>query len=153
MENQIFQNLYSNYKNAFENIAIAQETNNGKTNNIADLCIHQIFEAQVEKSPDATAVIFLDPPTQLTYRQLNQRANKLAHYLRNLGIGPEVLVGIHMERSLEMIIALLGVLKAGGAYVPLDPAYPPERLAFILEDTKTALKLDLLLPIVRDLEV
>jgi amino acid adenylation domain-containing protein len=141
MENQIFQNLYSNYKNAFENIAIAQETNNGKTNNITDLCIHQIFEAQVEKSPDATAVIFLDPPTQLTYRQLNQRANQLAHYLRNLGVGPEVLVGIHMERSLEMIIALLGVLKAGGAYVPLDPAYPPERLAFILEDTKTAVML------------
>ncbi len=82
MPNQT-QNLYSNHKNEFENIAIAQETNNGKANNIANLCIHQIFEAQVEKSPDATAVIFLDAPTQLTYRQLNQRANQLAHYLRN----------------------------------------------------------------------
>ncbi|WP_338124974.1 non-ribosomal peptide synthetase [Fischerella thermalis] len=107
------------------------------------LCIHQMFEAQVEKSPDMVAVALADTPSldKLTYRQLNQRANQLAHHLRNLGVGPEVLVGVCMDRSLEMIVALLGVLKAGGAYVPLDPAYPPERLAFILEDTKTPVML------------
>ncbi|MDF5709057.1 MAG: amino acid adenylation domain-containing protein [Nostoc sp. S4] len=100
-----------------------------------DLCIHQMFEMQVERSPQAIAVVFED--TQLTYQQLNQQANQLAHYLRTLGVGPEVLVGICLERSLEMIVGLLGILKAGGAYVPLDPSYPKERLAFILEDTQT----------------
>jgi len=97
-----------------------------------DRCAHELFEAQVERTPDATAVVFEDG--QLTYRELNRRANQLAHYLRRLGVGPEVLVGIYMERSLEMIIGLLGILKAGGAYLPLDPSYPPERLAFMLED-------------------
>ena len=100
-----------------------------------DLCIHQMFEMQVERSPQAIAVVFEN--TQLTYRQLNQRANQLAHHLRTLGVGPEVLVGICLERSLEMIVGLLGILKAGGAYVPLDPAYPSERLAFILSDIQT----------------
>ncbi|MHC5714684.1 MAG: amino acid adenylation domain-containing protein [Nostoc sp.] len=100
-----------------------------------DLCIHQMFEMQVERSPQAIAVVFEN--IQLTYRQLNQRANQLAHHLRTLGVGPEVLVGICLERSLEMIVGLLGILKAGGAYVPLDPAYPSERLAFILSDTQT----------------
>lgn len=100
-----------------------------------DVCIHQMFEMQVERSPQAIAVVFEN--TQLTYQQLNQRANQLAHHLRSLGVGPEVLVGICLERSLEMIVGLLGILKAGGAYVPLDPAYPKERLAFILEDTQT----------------
>ncbi|MBD2410736.1 amino acid adenylation domain-containing protein [Nostoc calcicola FACHB-3891] len=100
-----------------------------------NLCIHQMFEMQVERSPQAIAVVFEN--TQLTYEQLNQRANQLAHYLRSLGVGPEVLVGICLERSLEMIVGLLGILKAGGAYVPLDPSYPKERLAFILEDTQT----------------
>ncbi|MDZ8110116.1 MAG: amino acid adenylation domain-containing protein [Nostoc sp. DedQUE12a] len=100
-----------------------------------NLCIHQMFEMQVERSPQAIAVVFEN--TQLTYQQLNQRANQLAHYLRTLGVGPEVLVGICLERSLEMIVGLLGILKAGGAYVPLDPSYPKERLAFILEDTQT----------------
>ncbi|MBD2435731.1 non-ribosomal peptide synthetase [Nostoc sp. FACHB-110] len=99
------------------------------------LCLHQMFEAQVERSPDAIAVVF--EHQQLTYQQLNQKANQLAHYLQKLGVGPEVLVGICLERSLEMVVGLLGILKAGGAYVPLDPAYPPERLAFILEDTQT----------------
>ena len=97
-------------------------------------CIHQLFEAQVERTPDAVAVVFEDQ--QLTYRELNPRANQLAHHLRALGVGPEVLVGICMERSLEMVIGLLGILKAGGAYVPLDPAYPQERLAFMLEDAQ-----------------
>ncbi|WP_375476969.1 amino acid adenylation domain-containing protein [uncultured Nostoc sp.] len=97
-------------------------------------CIHQLFEAQVERTPDAVAAVFEDQ--QLTYRELNQRANKLAHYLRTLGVKPELLVGICVERSLYMIIGLLAILKAGGAYIPLDPSYPKERLEFILEDTQ-----------------
>ncbi|MBW4669172.1 MAG: amino acid adenylation domain-containing protein [Cyanomargarita calcarea GSE-NOS-MK-12-04C] len=106
-----------------------------QTFDIKDLCIHQIFEQQVEKTPDAIAVVFEE--RQFTYQQLNCHANQLAHHLRTLGVGPEVLVGICMERSLEMVVGLLGILKAGGAYVPLDPAYPLERLAFVLEDTQT----------------
>ncbi|MEG3905890.1 amino acid adenylation domain-containing protein [Microcoleus sp. B4-C5] len=98
-----------------------------------DKCIHQLFEEQVERTPDAIAVVFEEK--QLTYRELNVKANQLAHYLRSLGVRPEVLVGICVERSLEMIIGLLGILKAGGAYVPLDPNYPSERLAFMLEDS------------------
>ncbi|MEH2423097.1 MAG: amino acid adenylation domain-containing protein [Nostoc sp.] len=114
---------------------VLQEWNNSQVVSHQDLCIHQMFEMQVERSPQAIAVVFEN--TELTYRQLNQRANQLAHYLRALGVGPEVLVGICLERSLEMIVGLLAILKAGGAYVPLDPAYPLERLAFILEDTQT----------------
>jgi amino acid adenylation domain-containing protein len=98
-----------------------------------DKCIHQLFEAQVEKTPDAVAVVFEDQ--QLTYRELNQRANQLAHYLQTLGVRPEVLVGICVERSLEMVVGLLGILKAGGAYVPLDPHYPQERLSYMLADS------------------
>ncbi len=99
-----------------------------------DQCIHQLFEAQVEKTPDAVALVFEDQ--QLTYRQLNHKANQLAHYLLSLGVKPEVLVGIDIERSLEMVIGLLGILKAGGAYLPLDPTYPAARLAFMLEDAQ-----------------
>ncbi|MDB9450285.1 non-ribosomal peptide synthetase, partial [Dolichospermum circinale] len=95
-------------------------------------CIHQLFEEQVEKTPDAVAVVFEDQ--QLTYRELNQRANQLAHHLQTLGVRPEVLVGICVERSLEMVVGLLGILKAGGAYVPLDPHYPQERLDYMLAD-------------------
>ncbi|MEK8020609.1 MAG: amino acid adenylation domain-containing protein [Candidatus Parabeggiatoa sp.] len=97
-----------------------------------DHCIHQLFEAQVEKSPDAIAVVFENQ--QLTYGELNTKANQLAHYLQTLGVKAEVLVGICVERSLEMVIGLLGILKAGGAYVPLDPSYTQDRLAFMLED-------------------
>ena len=100
-----------------------------------DLCIHQIFEIQVEQTPDAVAVLCEN--TQLTYQQLNQKANQLAHYLRSLGVGTKDLIGICLERSLEMVVGLLGILKAGAAYVPLDPGYPAERLAFILADTQT----------------
>ncbi|WP_313931398.1 amino acid adenylation domain-containing protein [Nostoc sp. FACHB-133] len=114
---------------------VIQEWNDTELDHHQDLCIHQMFEMQVERSPQSIAVIFEN--TQLTYWQLNQQANQLAHHLRALGVGPEVLVGICLERSLEMIVGLLGILKAGGAYVPLDPAYPSERLAFILEDTQT----------------
>jgi amino acid adenylation domain-containing protein len=108
------------------------EWNNTQTDYPKDACIHELFEEQVELTPDAIALVFEDE--QLTYKELNQRANQLAHHLRNLGVGAEVLVGICVERSLEMVVGLLGILKAGGAYVPLDPAYPPERLAFMLED-------------------
>ncbi|WP_396956092.1 amino acid adenylation domain-containing protein [Nitrosomonas sp.] len=102
-------------------------------------CLHQLFEAQVEKSPDAIAVVFEDQ--QLTYAQLNAKANQLAHYLRAQGVGPEVLVGICMERSLEMVVGILGILKAGGAYLPIDPGYPRERIAFMLEDAQPVLNL------------
>ena len=113
--------------------------NDTQTNYPMDQCIHELFEAQVERSPDAIAVIFEDQ--QLTYRELNQRANQLAHHLRSLGVGPEVLVGICVERSLNMVIGLLGILKAGGAYVPLDPSYPKERLAFMLENAQPSVLL------------
>ena len=102
-------------------------------------CVHELFQNQVERTPDAVAVVF--EHQKLTYRELNIRANQLAHYLKKLGVGPEVLVGICVERSLEMMIGLLGILKAGGAYVPLDPEYPQERLAFILKDTRAAVLL------------
>ncbi|MEG4499889.1 amino acid adenylation domain-containing protein [Microcoleus sp. F10-C6] len=105
----------------------------------AQTCIHQLVEAIVELSPDGVAVVF--GQESLTYRQLNSRANVLAHYLQALGVGPEVLVGICIERSLEMVVGLLGILKAGGAYVPLDPAYPTERLTFMLEDTQISVLL------------
>ena len=100
-------------------------------------CIHQLFEEQVKRTPDAVAVVFEDE--KLTYRQLNNRANKLANYLRSKGVGPEVLVGICVERSIEMVVGLLGIIKAGGAYVPLDPAYPQERLTYILEDSQVSI--------------
>jgi amino acid adenylation domain-containing protein/non-ribosomal peptide synthase protein (TIGR01720 family) len=104
-----------------------------------DFCIHQLFEAQVERTPEAVAVVFGDE--QLTYRELNRRANQLAHHLRSLGVGPDVLVGICVQRSLEMVVGLLGILKAGGAYVPLDPTYPQQRLAFMLEDAQVSVLL------------
>lgn len=97
-----------------------------------DKCIHQIFEAQVEKTPEAVAVVFENQ--QLTYRELNTRANQLANHLVREGVKPETLVGICVERSIEMVVGLLGILKAGGAYVPLDPAYPQERLRYMLGD-------------------
>jgi amino acid adenylation domain-containing protein/non-ribosomal peptide synthase protein (TIGR01720 family) len=95
--------------------------------------IHELFEAQVRAQPEATAVVH--GGAQLTYEQLNARANRLAHHLRALGVGPEVPVGICTSRSIEMLVGLLGILKAGGAYVPLDPTYPQERLAFMLADS------------------
>jgi amino acid adenylation domain-containing protein len=97
-------------------------------------CIHELFEVQVERTPDAVAVVFDNQ--QLTYRELNTLANQLAHYLRSLGVTPEVLVGIWMERSLSMVIAILATLKAGGAYVPLDPTYPRDRLSGMVEDAQ-----------------
>ncbi|MCW5314094.1 amino acid adenylation domain-containing protein [Nostoc sp. KVJ3] len=102
-------------------------------------CIHKLFESQVERSPDAVAIE--QEAQKLTYRELSDRTNQLAHYLQNLGVKPEMLVGICVDRSLEMIVGLLAILKAGGAYVPLDPAYPKERLADILEDTQLGILL------------
>ncbi|MEM9161537.1 MAG: amino acid adenylation domain-containing protein, partial [Cyanobacteria bacterium P01_F01_bin.4] len=110
--------------------------NNTHTDYPRHQCIHQLFEQQVERTPDAIALTF--EHQQLTYRELNTRANQLAHHLQSLGVGPECLVGICMDRSLDTIVGLLGILKAGGVYVPLDPAYPPERLAFMLEDTQVS---------------
>jgi amino acid adenylation domain-containing protein len=98
------------------------------------LCVHQLFEAQAQRTPNAIAVLFENE--SLTYCELNKRADELAGRLRRLGVGPDVLVGICVERSIEMVIGLLGILKAGGAYVPLDPAYPRERLAFMLSDSE-----------------
>ncbi len=95
-------------------------------------CLHQLLEAQAERAPDAVAVVF--EAERLSYGELNRRANQLAHHLRGRGVGPEVRVGLCLERGVEMVVALLAVLKAGGAYVPLDPAYPAERLAFTLSD-------------------
>jgi non-ribosomal peptide synthetase component F len=109
------------------------EWNNTRTDFHNEVCIHRLFEEQVERTPDATAVIFKGK--KLTYRQLNARANQLAHRLRGLGVGPDVLVGICVERSIEMMVGLLAILKAGGAYVPLDPNYPRERLAYMLTDS------------------
>jgi amino acid adenylation domain-containing protein len=102
-------------------------------------CIHQLFEDQVALTPQALAVVF--ESQQLTYSELNDRANQVAHYLQTLQVGAETLVGISVERSLEMIVGLLGILKAGGAYVPLDPAYPEDRLAYILEDAQVSVLL------------
>ena len=97
-------------------------------------CIHQLFEAQVNRTPDNIAIVF--EQHQLTYRELNDRANQLAHYLRSKGVGKGVLVGLYLERSLAMVVGLWGILKAGGAYVPLDPAYPKDRVAYILADSQ-----------------
>ncbi|OQY57302.1 MAG: hypothetical protein B6247_00650, partial [Candidatus Parabeggiatoa sp. nov. 2] len=108
------------------------EWNNTQADYSKDKCIHQLFEAQVEKTPDAVAIVFGEQ--YLSYLALNQRANQLAHYLQTLAVKPEVLVGLCVERSIEMVVGLLGILKAGGAYLPLDPTYPSERLAFMLED-------------------
>ena len=97
-----------------------------------DACVHELIEQQAVRRSNSVAVTFEDQ--QLTYAELNRRANQLAHYLRKRGVGPDVLVGLCVERSLDMIVGLLGILKAGGAYVPLDPAYPKDRVAYILED-------------------
>jgi amino acid adenylation domain-containing protein/thioester reductase-like protein len=102
-------------------------------NNQSNNLIHQLLENQALLNPDAIAVVFQDE--QLTYQELNNKANQVAHYLQSLGVKPETFVGVCIERSLEMVIALLGVLKAGGAYIPLDPSYPSDRIAFMIEDS------------------
>ncbi|MGB7498154.1 MAG: amino acid adenylation domain-containing protein, partial [Candidatus Acidiferrum sp.] len=115
------------------------EFNDTKTDYPKDKCIHQLFEEQVQRTPDGVAVVF--EGQQLTYAQLNARANQLAHHLQTLGVAPEVPVALCMERCTEMVVGLLGILKAGGAYVPLNPAYPTERLSFTMEDAHAAVLL------------
>jgi amino acid adenylation domain-containing protein len=101
--------------------------------------VHELFEEQAARTPEAVAVV--SEGEQVSYAELNRRANQLAHYLRGLGVGPDTLVGLLLERSVELVVAVLGVLKAGGAYLPLDSAYPPERLRFMLEDASANLLL------------
>jgi non-ribosomal peptide synthetase component F len=98
----------------------------------SDLCIHHLFEQQVERTPDATAVVFMDQ--SMTYRELNERANCLAHHLIGLGVRPDTRVAICVDRSLAMVVGILAILKSGGAYVPLDPAYASERLCDMVSD-------------------
>lgn len=99
-------------------------------------CLHELFEKQVERTPDAIAVLFEE--ASLTYRQLNERANQLARYLIRFGVGPEKLVGFYTERSLDTVIGILGILKAGAAYLPIDPAYPADRIRFMLDDANAS---------------
>ena len=101
-----------------------------------DKCLHELFAEQAARVPDAVALVYEE--SELSYGELEQRSNQLAHYLRGLGVGPEVIVGLCVERSLEMVVGLLGILKAGGAYLPLDPGYPGERLAYMLEDARAS---------------
>ncbi|NET65460.1 MAG: amino acid adenylation domain-containing protein [Moorea sp. SIO1G6] len=118
---------------------ILVEWNDTITDYPKDKCIHQLFEEQVEKTPDAIAVVFEEQ--KLTYSQLNSKANQLAHYLQKLGVVPEMLVGICVERSVEMVVGLLAILKAGGAYVPLDQNYPTSRLNYMIEDAQLSILL------------
>ncbi|MBT9312777.1 non-ribosomal peptide synthetase [Leptothoe kymatousa] len=117
-----------------------------QVSNLQPKLLHQLFKQQVDKFPEQTAVIYHNPinpgvQQSLTYQELNCRANQLAHYLKKMGVGPDVLVGLCLERSVEMVVGLLAVLKAGGAYVPLDPHYPKERLAFMLSDAQISVLL------------
>jgi amino acid adenylation domain-containing protein len=118
---------------AAEKQALTREANPAVAAYPSESCIQELFEAQVARTPDAIAVVF--EGDQLTYTELNCRANQQAHYLRGLGVGPDARVGLCLERGLAMVISILGVLKAGGSYVPLDPSYPAERLRFMLSDS------------------
>jgi amino acid adenylation domain-containing protein len=118
--------------NAVERKQILIEWNDTRVDYPQDVLLHELFEAQVNRTPNAVAIEY--DGQRLTYRELNQRANRLAHHLRKLGVRPDALVGVCMERSLELVVALYGVLKAGGAYVPIDPDYPEERIGYMLED-------------------
>jgi amino acid adenylation domain-containing protein len=112
---------------------VLYEWNSSPTRQQSDQCVHELFEAAADRIPQATALVCGDD--RLTYSELNRRSNQLAQYLRQSGIGPEVRVGVYLERSVNNIVALLGILKAGGAYVPIDPIYPRDRVSFMLEDS------------------
>ena len=116
----------------YENRQLLIEWNNTSCEYASNLCVHQLFEAQVERAPDSVAVLY--DRKSIEYEGLNQRANKLAHYLMSNGIGVESIVGVCLDKSIDLVVALLGVLKAGAAYLPLDPNYPVERLAYMVED-------------------
>ncbi len=115
------------------------EWNNTQKDYPQDLCVHELFEKQVKQTPNAIALIY--EQQKITYQELNIRSNQLAHYLQKIGISSEVLVGICVERSIDMVVGMLAVIKAGGAYLPLDPNYPSERLNFILEDAQVSILL------------
>lgn len=117
-----------------ERTLLLREWNTTERPSSQDVCVHELFGQQAARQPDAIAVV--QEEVQLSYGELDRRANQLAHYLQRHGIGPERLVGLYLERSPQMVVGLLGILKAGGAYVPLDPTYPQERLAFMLADTQ-----------------
>jgi amino acid adenylation domain-containing protein len=118
---------------------ILEGWNNSQTDFPTNQCFHDLFARQVEQTPNATAVIAGEQ--RLTYRQLNQRANQLAHYLQARGVGPDTGVGVYLDNAVELIIGLLGIFKAGGAYVPLDPSYPPARIAFTMQDARLSILL------------
>jgi non-ribosomal peptide synthetase component F len=124
---------------AAERTLLLEQWNDTATSYPESQTIVHLFESQAAQAPDAIALVF--EGTQLTYAELNAKANRLAHYLRDAGVGPDVRVALCAERSLDMIVAIFGILKAGGAYVPLDPACPGERFAFILEDAAPAILL------------
>jgi non-ribosomal peptide synthetase component F len=132
-QSRLFQSL-DTLESTEEYLPLLVHSNDMQADYLKDQCIHELFEAQVAETPDTVAVVLEDQ--QLSYQELNQRANQLANYLRKLGVGPEVLVGICVERSVSMVVGLLAILKAGGAYVPLDPAYPKDRLALMLSDVQ-----------------
>ncbi|HEY3580423.1 MAG TPA: amino acid adenylation domain-containing protein, partial [Pyrinomonadaceae bacterium] len=124
---------------AYERDEVLVQFNDNARDSVPALSLHELFEAHAAQTPDALALVFSEE--RLSYAQLNQRANRLARYLQGLGVGPELLVGICLERSIDTVVSVLAVLKAGGAYVPLDPAYPQDRIAFMLEDSRPAVLL------------
>jgi len=119
---------------ATETYQVLEDWNHTEVEYDREVCVHQLIESQAETTPTALALVFEDK--QLTYQELNDRANQVANYLRKLGVGPDTFVGVCVERSLDMIIGLLGILKAGGAYLPLDPTYPKDRLNFMVMDAR-----------------
>jgi len=109
----------------------------GLPDRVADLCLHQLIERQALRTPDAPALVF--EQQKLSYRDLVNRANRLAYHLRSQGAGPDKVVGLFMERSLDLVVGILGILKSGAAYLPIDPSFPQERLAFIIDDANVAM--------------
>ncbi|MEG4504364.1 amino acid adenylation domain-containing protein [Microcoleus sp. F6_B4] len=127
------------YLSAQERDRLLVECNNTQADYPQDLCIHQLFEMQADRTPDAVALVFGEE--RVTYRELNLRSNQLARYLQKIGVGAEVLVGLCCGRSLDLIVGMLGILKAGGAYLILDPSYPAERSSFMLKDAQLSVVL------------
>jgi amino acid adenylation domain-containing protein len=127
------------YLSAKERYHLLVECNNTQADYPQDLCIHQLFEMQADRTPDAVALVFGEE--RVTYRELNLRSNQLARYLQKMGVGAEVLVGLCCGRSLDLIVGMLGILKAGGAYLILDPSYPAERSSFMLKDAQLSVVL------------